>query len=178
MRLPRIAFAALLTSLAAVAVPGAAEAGRSRAVVVNRVVLKPAEVRALATYFRAPVPAGRYWYDRVSGAWGREGGPMQGRLAPNLPVRGKLWRAASGGRTGVIVNGRELHRRDVQGLAALGIPVRQGRFWLDHRGVGGYEGGPPLFDLSQAFARRGGRRTARQKSVFSTWDLTGVAVYP
>lgn len=43
----------------------------------------------------------------------------------------------------------------MQVLSRLG-PVPPGRYWLDARGVGGIEGGPPLFDLSQLARQAGG----------------------
>jgi len=172
MRLPRTS--ALLLALALL-VPSAASARPAARVVVNRVALAPAQVVALSRHLGAAIPPGRYWYDGVSGAWGVEGGPAQGRLPPRLGIGGRLRRDASGGGTGVVVNGRELHPIDVRRLQAAGVPVQRGRFWLDHRGIGGVEGGPASFDLSVALGLRGGKR--RKGSVLSTWDRTGVAVF-
>ena len=154
-----------------------ATAGPRRAVVVNRVALSGAEVQALEGYLKAEIRPGRYWYDRMSGAWGREGRPIQGALPAGIPVKGQLWRQASGGHTGVIVNGRELTRGEVQQLVGAGIPVQQGRWWLNHRGVGGPEGGPAMFDLSR-YARRGAATGDGRRGALSSWDLTGVRVYP
>lgn len=172
MHLPRIgAFALALTLL----VPAAGFAGAKSDVVINRVALSRAKVRALSKRLGARISPGRYWYDSLSGAWGIEGGPMQGVLPPRLPIRGRLRLDASGGGTGVVVNGRELHPFDVRRLVSAGVPVRRGRFWLNHRGVGGVEGRPASFDLSRALGLRG--PSPRRKSPFSTYDLTGVAVY-
>lgn len=35
-----------------------------------------------------PIPAGRHWYDSVSGWWGHTGGPAIGQLPPGLPPGG------------------------------------------------------------------------------------------
>jgi hypothetical protein len=106
------------------------------------------------------VPDGSYWYDKVSGAWGRQGGPALGLTLPGLEVGGALRPDASGGNTGVFVNGRELHDLDVLGLRQIAGAVVPGRYWIDAQGNGGYEGGPALFNLAllaqQAAAARGG----------------------
>lgn len=132
------------------------------AVVVNRVPLDGAEIRTLQLRYGIRIPPGRYWYDRVSGVWGFEGGPAMGQILPGLRVGGPLRADASHGDTGVFVNGRELHRREV---AALGqcTPVYRGRYWVNARGIGGIEGGPPRFNLAalcqQASGRNFGSRT-------------------
>jgi len=97
-----------------------------------------------------PIPAGSYWYDPVSGLWGPAGGPSTGQILPNLPIGGPLRADASNGRTGVVVNGREIHHQELAYLQQLYGVVNPGRYWLSAQLVGGYEGGPPSFDLRAA----------------------------
>lgn len=117
------------------------------AVVINGVALSSDTVRALAMRYGVRPPPGRYWYDRVSGAWGYEGGPMAGQVVPNLAIGGPLRPNASGGGTAVFVNGRELHPMDVAALQRC-TPVYPGRYWVNAQGVGGYEGRLPSFNLA------------------------------
>ena len=113
-------------------------------VLVNGVELTEQQVQ----YYQIMVPAGRYWYDRVSGLWGLEGGPNQGQMAANLDLGGPLRADASDSETGVFINGRQIHPLEIQYLGQLlqqQIPL--GRYWLRYDGVGGIEGGPPTFSL-------------------------------
>jgi hypothetical protein len=110
---------------------------------------------------RTRLPDGAYWYDPLSGASGRWGGPAAILLIPGLPLGGRLPANASGGGsgsvTGIFVNGRELHRDDVRALIALYGQAWPGRWWVDGYGNFGPEGGPPLGNLRQAAAAsRGG----------------------
>lgn len=149
------------------------------AVFVNEEPLGRAELRALEQMYHTRIPAGRYWYDRVSGACGREGGPALSFLPPGLSLGGPLRADASRGRTGVFVNGRELHELDVLALRQF-MPVYQGRYWVDAWGNGGYEGGPAFFNLIQIIQASGhasGGGGGRRGSALSTWDRTGVAVF-
>jgi hypothetical protein len=130
-------------------------ANNSRPVVVNGVRLSDEQLRQLEQRFKLRIADGTYWYDQVSGAWGMQGGPTIGFTEPHLELGGKLQRDASNGNTGVIINGRELHQQDVTALRQLTPYVIPGRYWVDARGIGGYEGGPPIFDL-QALARAAG----------------------
>lgn len=125
-------------------VSGQVTAGRE--VVINRVRIPADTLRLLEQQFQTEVPAGRYWYDRVSGAWGQEGGPTIGLTIAGLPL-GRLPPDISGGGTGVFINGRELHPVDLQGLSQLVGPVQRGRYWLDAQGNAGYEGGPAIANL-------------------------------
>lgn len=102
-----------------------------------------------------PIPAGNYWYDRVSGLWGTIGGPSTGQILPSLEIGGPLRADASGGGTGVYVNGRELHRQEVARLRQIYGGVQPGRYWMNAYLVGGFEGGPATFDLSAAAAGGG-----------------------
>ena len=107
-------------------------------VVVNRQTLSVATLQMLQQRF-GPIPAGRWWYDGCTGAWGAEGGATAGWVAPGLPLPGPLPADASGGGggalTGVFINGRELHPQDVARLQqSLGKPVWRGRWWADAQG--------------------------------------------
>jgi hypothetical protein len=127
----------------------------SRSVVINGIRLSDEQLSLLEQRFKLRIADGAYWYDQVSGAWGMQGGPTVGFTQPHLELGGALQRNASNGNTGVIINGRELHQQDVMALRQLTPYVIPGRYWVDARGIGGYEGGPPIFDL-QALARAAG----------------------
>ena len=47
--------------------------------VVNGAMLSAETVQQLQQRYPVPVPPGRYWYDAISGADGREGEPIAGR---------------------------------------------------------------------------------------------------
>ncbi|KAK7285822.1 hypothetical protein RJT34_20603 [Clitoria ternatea] len=81
-------------------------------------VIKKAEKLA------GPIQPGNYWYDFRAGFWGVIGGPCLGIIPPfieefNHPLPDKC----SGGDTGVFVNGRELHPKDLDLLAGRGLPT-------------------------------------------------------
>jgi hypothetical protein len=102
------------------------------------------------------VPDADYWYDTVLGAWGVRGSPTLGFLAPGLELGGPLQADASGGGTGVFVNGRELHPHDVIALQQITGPILQGRYFITAQGYAGIEDGPPKWDLGALVAQSGG----------------------
>jgi hypothetical protein len=106
-------------------------------------------------YYGIDVPPGRYWYDRVSGFWGIEGGPYVDQILPGLPLGGALRADASNGNTGVFINGREIHMREFLELQQIFGEVPPGRYWLGADGVGGVEGGPASFSLAPAPSQAG-----------------------
>jgi hypothetical protein len=117
-------------------------------------------MQVLERQYHVHVPGGRYWYDRVSGAWGLEGGPTRGFTLPNLTLGGPLRADASHGDTRIFINGRELRRRDLTGLQQI-VPWRilPGRYWVDAWGNAGRQGEPAvcnLIQLSRASRRRSG----------------------
>jgi hypothetical protein len=122
---------------------------RTPSVVINRVPPSDDQLSALEQRYRFRIPAGSYWYDNVSGAWGMEGGPTAGFTLPGLDLGGPLRADASHGNTGVFINGRELHHLDVLGLQQIVGRVIPGRYWVDSQGYCGYEGGPALLNLRQ-----------------------------
>lgn len=110
---------------------------------------------------------GRYWYDRANGAWGSEGGPCTGFIQAGLPLGRPLMANASGGGTGVYVNGRELHPQDVFALTRV-MQVWPGRYWVDAIGNFGWEGGPAVGNLAAAMqmpgAQQGGAWTVSSRA--------------
>jgi hypothetical protein len=119
----------------------------SRAVVVNGVHVSDESLAAIERQHGLHLGDGDFWYDKASGAWGRRGGPTCGFIPAGLPLGGALARDASGGRTGVVINGRELHALDVLGLQRLVPMVLPGRYWVNASGDFGWEGGAALGNL-------------------------------
>ncbi len=148
-----------LTRAGGAAPDAAAATGPGRNVSINDVRLRDDVLAALEQRMQVRVGDGEYWYDRACGAWGVKGGPMLGVIPALLDLGGPLAANASGGGTGVFVNGRELHPQDVAALQRLG-PVMPGRYWLDARGTGGVEGGPALFNLAMLAQQAGGQGKA------------------
>lgn len=122
---------------------------------VNDIELGPDDGNALIQYY-GPIPAGEYWYDSLSGLWGISGGPGIGQIAPGLLLGGPLQAGASGGGTGVFVNGREIHPSEYQSLLQRFGSVAPGRYWLNAQFIGGVEGGPASFNLNPPAAAGGG----------------------
>jgi hypothetical protein len=139
-----------------------------REVIVNGTRLSDDTVTQLERAFRVRILDGRYWYDRLCGAWGLEGGPTVGGIPAGLDLGGPLKANASRGNTGVFVNGRELPMEDVAQLQQVTV-VAQGRYWLDAAGNVGYEGRPgAILNLVQlSRARSGGVYHSRN-------SLTGI----
>jgi hypothetical protein len=154
----------LACALAAAAVfSGAAAAQTGGAVVVNHVALSAEVLRQLQQLYPVPIEPGRYWYDAVSGAWGREGEPIAGQMLAGLALGGPLRADASRGTSGVFINGREItlgEKAYLEQLCQTG--VAPGRYWILFNGVGGFEGGPASFHLGQcpgAARQAGGARS-------------------
>lgn len=139
-------------------------------VYINHIKLNNNEMAALQTSY-GEVHAGRYWYDSLAGLWGYENGPTQGKAYANVYFRGKLPADISGRGTSIFINGREIHDKEKQYLESIyGTGnVKTGRYWLNHRGEGGYEGGVAFFKIPQLTKRT-------RISPFSTRDLVGGSV--
>ena len=127
----------------------AAQTAPPRQVIINRGRVPDATLARLEAGTTTRIPDGRYWYDRVSGAWGLEGGHTRGFTAPGLELGGRLPADISGGGTGVFINGREIHPLDLAALQQLVGQVAPGRYWLDGQGYAGVEGGPAIANLMQ-----------------------------
>lgn len=109
-----------------------------RKVVVNGVpipdhLVKKAEEQA------GPIHPGTYWYDVQAGFWGVAGGQCLGIIPPFIEEFSyPMTRDCSAGRTGIFVNGRELHHMDREKLCSRGLPDTAGmsyRIEIDGRVV-------------------------------------------
>jgi len=167
---PRLASVLLVVALAVVLATEVAHA-QARKVIVNGVHLTDGQVGALQRQYGVRMHDGDYWYDGRTGAWGLRGGPTVGFVVPGLALGGALRRDASGGSTGVIINGRELHWLDVTRLQQI-LPVYRGSYWMDASGNFGAVGGLLLGNIWALSQRSGGRR----EGILSTYDKTGMAV--
>jgi hypothetical protein len=145
----------------------------SKEVRMNGVAVPAEQLRTYEQRFRIRISPGDYWYDRICGAWGIFGGPALGFAPPGLEWGGKLRADASGGNTGIFVNGRELHPIDVMLLRQITVVI-PGRYWLDANGNYGFEGGPMLGNFV-ALIQSAGKPT-RREGILSTIDKTGATV--
>jgi hypothetical protein len=147
----------------------------SHSVIVNGRRLSDQDIETLTRTFRLQVRDGNYWYDRMTGAWGLQGGPTAGFIMAGLNLGGPLREDASHGDTGVFINGRQLHRVEVALLMQIG-PVYPGRCWMDAQGNIGLEGQPAFGNVwvAAAQARGGG---VKKEGILSTYDKTGIAVF-
>lgn len=147
----------------------------SHSVIINGRRLSDQDIETLARTFQVQVRDGNYWYDRMNGSWGPQGGPTAGFIMAGLNLGGSLREDASNGDTGVFINGRQLHRVDVARLRQIG-PVYPGRCWMDAQGNIGLEGQPAFGNVwvaaAQAFGGGG-----KKEGILSTYDKTGVAVF-
>lgn len=125
-------------------------------VIVNGKPLNQKTIAALTKQY-GPIAEGRYWYDKISGLWGYEGGPTVGQIHPGLNLGGPLKTNASGGGTQVFINGREIHVTEYYQLLAAYGRVIPGRYWMNSQLIGGFEGGPPFFNLAAQGNRNGNR---------------------
>ncbi|CAN8254005.1 unnamed protein product [Cochlearia groenlandica] len=77
------------------------------------------------------IQPGNYWYDYRAGFWGVMGGPCLGILPPFIEeLNEPMPENCAGGTTGVYVNGRELHSKDLDLLAARGLPTERDRSYI------------------------------------------------
>ena len=162
-----------------------------RSVSVNGVRLSQEELQTLERVQRIRIPDGAFWYDKVCGSWGRDGGPCKGTLPQGLEIGGPLKADASDGKTGVFINGRQLGLRELLRLRQI-VALWPGRYWLDAESNYGREGQPAKGNLRAQAARVAMWNTVSfalqtaanansgggdHGSVLSTWDRTGVSVY-
>ncbi len=120
-------------------VKAAATARANQALTINGQMISGAEAKRYFGKY-AETMSGPHWYDGTSGLYGVVGDNVSGVAEPNLPFAA-VSQDASGGTSGVIVNGRELNRTEqVTFSTQLGTILRGGDYWLTSTGELGKEG--------------------------------------
>ena len=153
------------------AAPEGIQVERQRNVVINGQRLADAELASAEKMHRIHIADANYWYDVATGAWGVQGGPTLGFIAAGLTLGGKLRPDASGGGTGVFINGRELPPSDLKSLQQLTGPIAPGRYFITAQGLAGYEGGEVVYDLN-ALASGGSSWKSRMTGASAFTDGT------
>jgi len=126
-------------------------------IVINNVTLTQEQIQEIEeTYGVKPLP-GNYWYDSRSGLYGVVGYPAYGFMYPGHKY-GVMDKYASGGNTGVVINGRELSQEEwTVWSITIQYAIQPGYYWMDEQGNAGYEGADvPLVNLYVAAQQGGG----------------------
>lgn len=143
---------------------------KTAAFIVNDVAVPDTIIRQLEKTYAVRFTPGNYWYDRISGAYGMKGGPCTGIGLAGLNIGGELKSTASGGGTGVFINGRELHPQDVQGFQTF-MMVVPGRYWALPNGNFGYENNAMVLgNIYQLYHARFGKNKATSSYKNNPWS--------
>ncbi|XP_022942884.1 uncharacterized protein LOC111447780 isoform X2 [Cucurbita moschata] len=90
----------------------------------------PAHVVKKAEKQAGPILPGDYWYDYQAGFWGVMGHPCLGIIPPFIDeFTYPLSRNCAAGNTEIFVNGRELHKRDLELLSSRGLPTTPSKLY-------------------------------------------------
>ncbi|EPS66536.1 hypothetical protein M569_08237, partial [Genlisea aurea] len=115
----------------------------SHLVIVNDKPLSSQELVTLQNCSHPPknLRTGRYWYDKVSGFWGKEGEKPCQIITAQLEVGYLIKQDASKGNTNVKINNREITKAELRMLQAAGIHCEGNpHFWVTPDGSYQHEG--------------------------------------
>lgn len=105
------------------------ENGKSNVYVNGQLI--PDRVVKKAEKHAGTIQPGEYWYDFRAGFWGVMGQPCLGIIPPFIEeFNYRMPESCAAGNTGVFVNGRELHQRDLDLLSARGLPVTKDKSYI------------------------------------------------
>nr|XP_010908029.1 extra-large guanine nucleotide-binding protein 1 isoform X2 [Elaeis guineensis] len=116
---------------------------RPEDICVNDKKLTQEEMVLLQSCPRPPskLKPGYYWYDKVSGFWGKQGYRPHEIISPHLSVGGRIMRNASNGNTGVLINEREITKVELRMLKWAGVQCAGNpHFWVNADGTYQEEG--------------------------------------
>ncbi|CAI5520429.1 unnamed protein product [Closterium sp. Naga37s-1] len=107
---------------------GGGSGGEERATYARRVIVNGEPIRddyvSVVEQRAGNIHPGNYWYDQVAGFWGEMGGPCLGIIPPGIEFGTPIPVDCAGGATRVYVNGRELHKKDLDRLMKRGLPSK------------------------------------------------------
>ncbi|XP_011088321.1 extra-large guanine nucleotide-binding protein 1 [Sesamum indicum] len=107
---------------------------------------KPLSIEELVMLQSCPNPPkklrpGKYWYDKVSGFWGKDGEQPCQIISAQLAVGYQIRQDASNGNTNVMINNREITKAEFWMLQAAGIHCEGNpHFWVTADGSYQHEG--------------------------------------